>query len=124
MLSVHSRREIPREFGIEGITDDNLPGSIRSALLEMVTIGNSVIIVASATGSLWAIRNFAVDGQRTSIESLQNNFLVRGSLRRYRDRIEETKKQDHQNGQKKFSRHLSLILEPRTFIYRSKDSIF
>ena len=70
MFTVHSRREIPRKFGIEGITDDNLSGSIRSALLEVVTIGDSVIIVARTTSSLRAVRSFAVDGEGTSIESL------------------------------------------------------
>jgi hypothetical protein len=110
MLSVHSRREIPRQFGIEGITDDNLSGSVSSALLEMVTIGDPVIIVASTTSSLWAIRNFAVDGQRTSIESLQNNLFVAKDLGRNRSRTEHKRKENYGNGEKKDSRLLTHLL--------------
>jgi len=35
VFSIHSGREIPREFGIEGIADDNLLGPIRSTLLKV-----------------------------------------------------------------------------------------
>jgi hypothetical protein len=69
MSSIHSGREIPWEFGIEGITDDDLTGGIGSALLKVVAIGYSIIIMAGAAGSLWAIRNFAFDGEGISIES-------------------------------------------------------
>jgi len=127
MLSVHSGREIPRKFGIEGITDDNLPGSISSALLEVVTTCYPLVVMADTAGPLRAIRNFAIDSGGIPIESLQNNFLVRGSLRKHRHRIEERKKENHQNGQKKLSRflrHLSLILEQSTSVYHLKNSIF
>jgi hypothetical protein len=70
MLPIHSGREIPWEFGIKGITDDNLPGPVGSALLEMVGIGDPAIIVAGAAGSLWAVRNFAIEGKRIPIETL------------------------------------------------------
>jgi hypothetical protein len=110
MFPIHSRREIPRKSGIEGITDDNLPGSISSALLEMVTIGDLGIIVARATSSLRAVRNFAVDGQGTSVESLQNNLFVAKDLGRNRSRIEHKKKEDHGNGEKKYSRLLTHLL--------------
>jgi len=106
MFSIHSRREIPRKFGIEGITDDNLPGSISSALLEVVTIGDSIIIVASTARSPRAVRNFVIDGQGTSIESLQNNLFVAKDSGRKRSRREHKKKQNHGNEEKKYSRLL------------------
>lgn len=58
---------MPGKFLVEGITDDQFPGSIGSALLKMVTIGDSVIIMAGAAGPLRAVRNFADDGEGTSI---------------------------------------------------------
>ena len=106
MFSIHSKGEIPRKFGIEGITDDNFPSSISSALLEVVTIGDSIIFVASTARSLRAVRNFAIDGQGTSIESLQNNLFVAKDLGRKRSRREHKKKRNHGNEEKKYSRLL------------------
>jgi len=110
MLSVHSGREIPRKFGIEGITDDNLPSSIGSTLLEVVTIRDSIIIVTGTAGPIRTVRNFTIDREGNPIDSLQNNLFMDSDLRGDRSTIEQRKKQNHQNGQKKFSkffRHLS-----------------
>ena len=107
MFPIHSRREIPWKFGIEGITDDDLPEPISSALLEVVTISDSVIIMARTTRSLWAVRNFAIDGQGTSIESFQNNLFVAEDLGGYRSRKEDKKKKNHGNGEKKYSGFLT-----------------
>lgn len=70
MFSVHSGGEVPWKFGIEGIAHNNLPASIRSALLEMVTIGDSIIIVAGPTGLLRTVRHFTIDRERGPIKSL------------------------------------------------------
>ncbi len=126
MLSIHSGGEIPWEFGIEGITDDNLPVSIRSALLEVVTIGYSIIIVAGAAGPLRTVRNFTIDREGNPIESLQNNLFMGRDLGGDRSRIEQRKKQNHQSGPEKFPkffRHLSFILESGTSICQLLDSI-
>lgn len=93
----------------------------------MVTIGYSIIIVAGAAGPLRAVRNFTIDREGNPIESLQNNLFMDRDLGGDRSRIEQRKKQNQRNGQKKFSkffRHLSLILEPRTSICHLTDSIF
>ena len=89
MFSIHSRGEVPRVFWIEGITDDNFSGSIGSTLLEVITICYLIIIMAGTAGSFWAIRNFTVGGEWTSIESPKDNFFVQGYLGLDRDRIKK-----------------------------------
>lgn len=78
MFSVHSGGEIPWEFGIEGVADDDLPCSIGSALLEMITIGDPIIIVAGAAGLLRTVRHFTIDREGGAIESLEKNLFMRG----------------------------------------------
>jgi hypothetical protein len=104
MLPIHSRGELPRIFLIEGIANDDLPGSIRSALLEVVTIGYSIIIMAATTGSFGTVRNFTLDGEVTPIESLQGNLFVRRVLRGNRSRIEQREKDDYRDSQKECSK--------------------
>ena len=76
MFPIHSRREVPRVFLIKGITDNNFPVSIGSALLEVVAIGYSLIIMTAAASSLRTIRFFGINGEGGSIETLQNNLLM------------------------------------------------
>jgi len=80
MLSIHSGREVPWIFGIEGITDNNLSSPIGSALLKMVTIRDSIILMAGAACLLGAIRNLTVENEVTPIESLQNDLLMQRDL--------------------------------------------
>ncbi len=86
VFSKHSRREIPGVFGIEGIADDDFSGPVGSALLEVVSIGNAIIVVASTTGPLGTIRDFAVGGKRGPVKSSHDDLLVFANLRRSRDR--------------------------------------
>ncbi|MEW6374164.1 MAG: hypothetical protein AB1502_00025 [Thermodesulfobacteriota bacterium] len=81
MLSKHSGREFPGIFLIEGITGDDFFSSIGSALLEMVTIGDPIIIVTSTARLLGAVRNFAIDSDLTSIESFEDNLFMGWDLR-------------------------------------------
>ncbi len=60
VLSIHSRREVPGIFWIEEILDDDLPFSIRPALLKMVAIGDTGVIVTGATRLLGAIGCFTL----------------------------------------------------------------
>ena len=49
-------------------------------MLEVVAIGYSLIIVTAAASSLRTIRLFAIDEERTSIETLQNDLFMRRNL--------------------------------------------
>ena len=91
MLSIHSRREVPRVFGIGGITDNNFSRSIGSALLEVVTIRYSIIVMTGAAGLLRAVRHYALYSQRASVESLQNNLFMQRDLGGNRGGIDEAK---------------------------------
>jgi hypothetical protein len=68
VLAKHSRREIPRSLGMEHVADDKIPLAICSALLEVIPISNVKVVVAVATGLLWTIGNFALNGERVSVE--------------------------------------------------------
>jgi hypothetical protein len=76
MFPIHAGREVPGVFLIKGITDGNFSVSIGSALLEVVAIGYSLIIMAAAASSLWAVRFFAIDGEGVPIEILQDNLFM------------------------------------------------
>jgi hypothetical protein len=109
MFPIESGGEVPGVFLVEGIADHSFPCSIGSALLEVVTIGNSIIIVAGATSLLRAVGRFAVHSERTSIEPLQSNLFVRRSLREDPSRINGTEKKrnesykkDHYNSFQRF----------------------
>jgi hypothetical protein len=69
MLTKRPGGKVPRVFGVEGITDNNFTRSIRSALLEVVTIRYSVIVMAGTTGFPGAIGHFAIGSERIPIES-------------------------------------------------------
>jgi hypothetical protein len=64
----------------------------------MVTIGDSIIIVAGPTGLLRAVRHFTIDREGGPIESLQNNLFMDRDLGGYRSRIEKREKQNQRNG--------------------------
>jgi hypothetical protein len=81
MSSVHPGRKVPWIFGIEGITDNNFPSSIDTALLKMVTIRNSVIVMAGTTSLLRTVGRLAIRGERVSIEPLQDNLFMQEGLR-------------------------------------------
>jgi hypothetical protein len=82
MLSIHSGGEVPGILLIEGINDDYFPSTIRSTLLEVVTTGYPLVIMAFTASSLRTVRNFTIDGEGTPVESLQNNFLMDKDLGR------------------------------------------
>lgn len=89
MFSVHSGRKIPMIFLIKGIANHYLPSPIGPALLKMVTLGYAIIIVAASTGSFGTVGNFAIDIERASVESLQNNLFMERGLRRDRGGIDQ-----------------------------------
>jgi len=62
MFPVHSGGEIPRVFWIEGLADGNFSSSIGPALLEVISIGYSIIIMAGTTGSLRTVRILTIGG--------------------------------------------------------------
>lgn len=84
-------------FRIEGITDDNFPSFIGSALLKVVAVGYSIIIMAGAASSFWAVRNFTIGGEGASIVPPQDNFFVQRNLGRDRNGMKERKRKESQN---------------------------
>ena len=80
MLTKHPGREVPRVFGVEGIADNNFARPIRSALLEVIAIRYSVIVMAGAAGLPGTVGRFAIGGERTSIESFQNDLFMQRDL--------------------------------------------
>jgi len=80
MFSIHSGREVPWIFGIRGFPDNNLPASIGSALLEVVTIRYSIILMAGPTGLLRTVGHLAFYCQRIPIDSLQSNLFMQRDL--------------------------------------------
>jgi hypothetical protein len=80
IFSVHPRGKIPGIFGIEGVADNGFPGSIRATLLEVVTLCDLVIVMAGPAGLPGTVRHFAIGGQRTSIESFQNDLFMQRDL--------------------------------------------
>jgi hypothetical protein len=89
MFSVHPRGKIPGIFGVEGVADDDFPGSIRTTLLEVVALCNLVIVMAGSAGLPRAVRHFAIGEERTSIEPFQNDLLMQRDLGRNGRGIEE-----------------------------------
>jgi hypothetical protein len=89
MFSVRPGGKIPRVFGVEGVADDDFPSSIRPTLLKVVTLCDLVIIMAGPAGLLGTVKHFAIGGERTSIESFQNDLLMQRDLGRNKGGIEE-----------------------------------
>jgi hypothetical protein len=89
MLSIHSGGKIPGIFGVEGVADDDFPSSIRTTLLEVVTLCNLVIVMAGPAGLLGTVRQPTLGGERVSIESFQNDLLMQRDLGRNEGGIEE-----------------------------------
>jgi hypothetical protein len=89
MLSIHSGGKIPGGFGVEGVADDDFPGSIRATLLEVVTLCDLVIVMAGPAGLPGTVRHFAIGSERASIEPFQNDLLVQRHLGRNEGGIEE-----------------------------------
>lgn len=89
MFSVHPGGKIPGIFGVEGVADDDFPSSIRATLLEVVPLCDLVIIMAGPAGLPGTVRHFAIGGERTSIESFQNDLFMQRDLGRSKGGIEE-----------------------------------
>jgi len=89
MLSIHSGGEIPGVFRVEGVADDDFPGSIRATLLEVVTLCDPVIVMAGPAGLPGTVRYFAIAGERTPVEPFQNNLFMQRHLGRNEGGIEE-----------------------------------
>jgi hypothetical protein len=80
MLTEHPSRQVPTVLGVEGIADDNFARPIRSALLEVIAVRYLVIVMAGTTGLPGTVGRFAISGERTSIESFQNNLFMQRDL--------------------------------------------
>jgi hypothetical protein len=93
MLPIHSRGEVPRVFGIKGIADNNLPGPIGAALLEVIAICYLIIRMAGAASFFRTIRNFAIESERIPIKSPQSNLFMGRPLGGNRGRTKQRKKQ-------------------------------
>jgi len=89
MFPVQPGGKIPGIFGVEGVADDDLPGSIRATLLEVVTLCDLVIVMAGPTGLLGTVRQLTLGGERASIESFQNDLLMQRHLGGNEGGIEE-----------------------------------
>jgi len=89
MFSVHPGRKIPGIFRVEGVADDDFPGSIRATLLEVVTLCDLVIVMAGPAGLLGTVRQLTLSGERASIESFQNDLLMQRHLGRNEGGVEE-----------------------------------
>jgi len=89
MFSIHPGGKIPGIFGVEGVADDDFPGSIRTTLLEVVTLCDLVIVMAGPAGLLGTVRQPTLGGERASIESFQNDLLMQRHLGRNGGGIEE-----------------------------------
>ncbi|MDI7259642.1 MAG: hypothetical protein QME90_06950 [Thermodesulfobacteriota bacterium] len=76
MLSIKSRGKVPGVFPIVGIAHNNFSRPIDPALLEVIALYNVVIIVAGPTGLFGAIWDIALQGERTSIETSQNDLFM------------------------------------------------
>jgi hypothetical protein len=100
VFPIESGGEVPGVFLVEGIADDNLPRSIGSTLLEVVTIRDSIVIVADTTGLLRAVRDFAMDGEGASVESFYDHLFVLRSLREDPSWINEAKKKGNESYKK------------------------
>jgi hypothetical protein len=81
MFSVHPGGEIPGVFGVEGVADDDFPGCIRATLLEVITLCDLVMVMTGPAGPLGTVRHFAISGERTSVESFQNDLFMQEDLR-------------------------------------------
>ena len=80
MLPVHSRGEVPGMAGIEPVTDDDLPGSVGSPLLKMVSVGDPIVIMAAPARPFRAIRNSILKGEVFPIVSFERDLLMVLSL--------------------------------------------
>ena len=89
MLSIHSGRKIPGVLGVESVANDDFPSSIRATLLEVVTLCNLLIVMAGPAGLPGTVRDFAIGGERASIESFRNDLLVQRHLGRNKGGVEE-----------------------------------
>ena len=90
MFSVRPGGEIPGIFGVEGVADDDLPGSIRATLLEVVTLCDLVIVMTGPAGLPGTVRQLALGSERTSIKPFQNNLLMQWHLGRNEGGIRKT----------------------------------
>ena len=82
---------------IKGITDNNFAEPIRSALLEVVTLCDLVIVMAGPAGLLGTVRQLTLGGERASIESPQNDLLMWRCLRGNRAWENKKKRETYKN---------------------------
>ena len=71
------------------IANDNIPLPVCSALLEVIPIRNAKVVMAVATGLLRTVGKLALNGQRVSVESFQNDLLMQRHLGRNNGGMEE-----------------------------------
>jgi len=79
-LSVHPRGEVPGILRIKIIRHGDPTRAVRSSLLEMIAIGNAVIVMTAPAGLLGAIRESAFRGEGGSVESSKDNLRGMGFL--------------------------------------------
>jgi hypothetical protein len=84
-------------LGVVSIADNNFPGPIGSALLEVITLGDETVIMAGPTGLFGAVRDFTLQGERASIESPQNDLFMRGCLGGNRAWKKKKKRETYKN---------------------------
>jgi hypothetical protein len=90
MFSVCPGGKIPVVFGVEGVADDDFPGSIRATLLEVITLCDLIIVMAGSAGLPGTVRQLALGGERISMKIFQNNLLMQWHLGRNGGGIGET----------------------------------
>ena len=95
VLSIHSGGEVPGVFRVEGIADDDFSSSIRTTLLEVVTLGDLVIVVAGPAGLLGTVRCFTLHSEGLPVESSQDNLFMQRDLGNNRGGVEQTAKKRH-----------------------------
>ena len=86
MLSKHAGGEVPWVLWVKRVRDGYFSRFIGPALLEVITLCDLFIVVTGPAGLPRAVRRFAVDGQRTAVETSQHDLLVLGFLCKNRDR--------------------------------------
>lgn len=79
------------------IADDDFSGPIGSTLLEVITLGDKIVIMAGPAGLFGTVRDFTLQGKRISIETPENDLLMRGSLRGNRAWENKKKRETYKN---------------------------
>jgi len=123
MFPIESGGELPGMSLIEVIAHDNFSGSIGSALLEVVTVGDSIVIVANAASLLRTVRRFTVRSERTSVEPFQDDLFVRRRLREDPGWIHQAKNKENESDKEdRYNSAQSCF--PFLHIYRRSEKLF